>query len=249
MVCKDESTVQLLEVGSTIKDKYLAQAKKVSIHFLFKALDISNKTDLSYRASRNKRLQIELALMQMSTITKESSEKKKTELTPEKKEIVEEKKATYQKANKTVPKQNTVIKKSGISLNTEIKEENKQTSKDSENKNTNIGTTEITETSLNNAWINFVEKLKSKTRLYNALKNNKLILINSNTAILNVTNKNLEQTLNKIKSRILDIMRKELNNKNFNLEIKVKEVEENNSEHLYTDRDKYRYLNLKTNLI
>ncbi|MCF6365589.1 MAG: DNA polymerase III subunit gamma/tau [Bacteroidales bacterium] len=241
MVCKDASTVQLLEVGSSIKDKYLSQAQKINLNFLLKALEISNKTDLSYRGSRNKRLQIELALMQMCTITNQAVEKKKTEPAQEKTPIVSEKKEVYQKENKTAPKQNTIIKKSGISLNSEIKKETEETTENSEINNS-IGTSEINEDLLNKAWAKFAEKLKSKIRLYNALKDKKLTVINKNTAELTVTNNNLEQTLNKIKSRMLDVMRKELNNKFFELQIKVQEFEENNSEHLYTDRDKYKYL-------
>ncbi len=80
MVCKDASTVQLLEVGATIKEKYITQSQKTGLGFLLKALEISNKTDLDYRGSKNKRLQIELALMQMCTLTKQINiEQQKTD--------------------------------------------------------------------------------------------------------------------------------------------------------------------------
>ena len=88
MVCKDAATVELLEVGASIKEKYLEQAQKCSLAFLLKALEISNKTDLAYRGSKNKRLQVELALMQMCTITKQLVVQVKKETTTEKTNIV-----------------------------------------------------------------------------------------------------------------------------------------------------------------
>jgi DNA polymerase-3 subunit gamma/tau len=79
LVCKDAKTVELLEVGSNIKQKYLQQSEKCSVQFLMKAIEIANKADLSYKGSKNKRLQVELALMQLCSIIQDQSiEKKKT---------------------------------------------------------------------------------------------------------------------------------------------------------------------------
>ena len=82
MVCKDTDTIELLEVGSNIKQKYLKQSENCNLPFLLKALEISNTTDLSYRGSKNKRLQVELALMKMCIITNEHkpSQKEKKNL-------------------------------------------------------------------------------------------------------------------------------------------------------------------------
>jgi len=70
LVSKDEITIQLLEVGATIKDRYKEQAQACSVDFLMKALDLCNKFDLNYKASKNKRLHVELALLQFCTILK-----------------------------------------------------------------------------------------------------------------------------------------------------------------------------------
>lgn len=66
LVCKDPQTVKLIEVGDHIRQKYLDQAQKCSVAFLLNALEINTKCDLSYKNSSNKRLQIELSLLQMS---------------------------------------------------------------------------------------------------------------------------------------------------------------------------------------
>src|SRR5690606_16806623 len=53
LVCKDTSTVQLLEVSENIKQKYLEQSKIASSSFLVSALNIANQCDLNYKISKN----------------------------------------------------------------------------------------------------------------------------------------------------------------------------------------------------
>ncbi|MBD3748270.1 MAG: DNA polymerase III subunit gamma/tau [Sphingobacteriales bacterium] len=66
LVCKDPSTVQLLEVSENIKQKYLEQAQIAATSFLLSALNIANQCDLNYRISKNQRLQVELTLIKIS---------------------------------------------------------------------------------------------------------------------------------------------------------------------------------------
>lgn len=68
MVCMDEATIQLLEVGASIRENYKTQAKQCTPEFLYKALNISNGCDVNYKSSRNKRLHVELALLQLCNI-------------------------------------------------------------------------------------------------------------------------------------------------------------------------------------
>lgn len=68
MVCRDQATLQLLEVGADIRDRYKQQAQDVTLPFLYTALNITNKCDLDYRDSKNKRLLVELMLMQLCNI-------------------------------------------------------------------------------------------------------------------------------------------------------------------------------------
>ena len=74
LVSQDSKTVQLLEVGAAIKSHYLEQAKKCTPRFLFQAINISNEAEIQYRSSINKRLTVELALINLSQLI---SEKKK----------------------------------------------------------------------------------------------------------------------------------------------------------------------------
>lgn len=69
MVCKDTVTVQLLEVGGEIKEKYKVQATHCESDFLIGALQIANECDLQYKASQNKRLLVELAVIKITQLT------------------------------------------------------------------------------------------------------------------------------------------------------------------------------------
>lgn len=65
LVCKDESTLVLFEVGASIRERYREMAKRCPDLMLFKAIELANTCDLNYRASRNKRLLVELTLIQL----------------------------------------------------------------------------------------------------------------------------------------------------------------------------------------
>lgn len=68
LVGKDTSTIKLLEVSETIKARYLQQSQAASVSFLLSAMNIANQCDISYKLSKNQRLQVELALLKMSNL-------------------------------------------------------------------------------------------------------------------------------------------------------------------------------------
>ena len=76
LVCKNQETIELLEVGEQVKAMYFEQSQKTSHSFLIDAIDLANSCDLKYKTSRNQRLLIELCLMQLASLTA-SGEKKK----------------------------------------------------------------------------------------------------------------------------------------------------------------------------
>ncbi|NND62919.1 MAG: DNA polymerase III subunit gamma/tau [Flavobacteriaceae bacterium] len=76
LVCKNEETVSLLEVGEQVKEMYLKQSKETSKDFLIDAIGIANDCDLKYKNSRNQRLLVELCLMQLASLTFEAEKKK-----------------------------------------------------------------------------------------------------------------------------------------------------------------------------
>ena len=78
LVSKDESTLILLDVGDTIKEKYTLQSRQNSISFLINALEILSNYDVQFKTSKNKRLLTEITLMQLCS--EELSEGKKKSL-------------------------------------------------------------------------------------------------------------------------------------------------------------------------
>jgi len=65
LVCKDEKVAGLLETVETFKEKYLATAKKISPALIISALNIINEAEINYKAARNKRLHVELAIIKL----------------------------------------------------------------------------------------------------------------------------------------------------------------------------------------
>jgi DNA polymerase-3 subunit gamma/tau len=65
LVGKDAATLKLLEISEGIRAKYLQQAQAVSVSFLLSAMNIANQCELSYKLSKNQRLQVELALLKI----------------------------------------------------------------------------------------------------------------------------------------------------------------------------------------
>lgn len=68
LVCKDASTLKLLEVSEGIRQKYHIQSQLAPLSFLISALNISNQCDLNYKTSKNQRLQVELTLIKLCHI-------------------------------------------------------------------------------------------------------------------------------------------------------------------------------------
>ncbi|MCK8481495.1 DNA polymerase III subunit gamma/tau [Psychroserpens algicola] len=75
LVCQNEKTIELLEVGEDTKEKYLKQSKKAPHAFLIKGIELANDCDLKYKSSKNQRLLVELCLMQLASITFDGEKK------------------------------------------------------------------------------------------------------------------------------------------------------------------------------
>ena len=74
LVSKDPATLPLLEVGASIRERYQAQAQQCPLPFLYRAMKLCNDCDLNYRASKNKRLLVELTLIQVAQLTSEEDD-------------------------------------------------------------------------------------------------------------------------------------------------------------------------------
>ena len=69
LMAKDPQTLPLLEVSEQQRQRYQQQAGKCPTPFLYKALQLMNQCDINYRQSSNKRLLVELTLIEVAQIT------------------------------------------------------------------------------------------------------------------------------------------------------------------------------------
>jgi len=68
LMCKDAATLELMEVGQSIKDRYAEQANKCNVDFLYDCMKITSECELQYRIAKDKRLHVEFALLSLSRI-------------------------------------------------------------------------------------------------------------------------------------------------------------------------------------
>ena len=74
LMAKDAQTLPLLEVSEQLRNRYQQQAQKSPVNFLYTALQIMNRCDVEYRQSSNKRLLVELTLIQVAQITQKDDD-------------------------------------------------------------------------------------------------------------------------------------------------------------------------------
>ena len=73
LVSRDAQTLPLLEMSEQMRKRYNEQAMRCQPHFLYRALKLCNDCDQAYRTSRNKRLQVEICLIQLSQLTEDET--------------------------------------------------------------------------------------------------------------------------------------------------------------------------------
>jgi DNA polymerase-3 subunit gamma/tau len=69
LMAKDPQTLPLLEVSQQQSHRFEEQAKRAETRFLYEALRLMNQCDINYRQSSNKRLLVELTLIEVAQIT------------------------------------------------------------------------------------------------------------------------------------------------------------------------------------
>lgn len=77
MMAQNPQTVSLIEVGEKTKTKFLEQSKKWNAQQLVDAIEICNHADINYKNSKNPRLTVEIALMQLSSLSANTADPKK----------------------------------------------------------------------------------------------------------------------------------------------------------------------------
>ena len=265
LVCKDEATLVLLEVSHNIREKYKVQSRFCESAWLLSQLDIANKADINFKASKNQRLHIELSLMKMCNglnVTVPEPVKKKVELAinkvapiqntvpsviPEK--IIEEEKIIPPVIAKEKPVYTSTGKKS-ISISGK--------NKGDAEKKTEIVSEEVLSNdsqpfeikALENCWLKYAEILLKDGRmaLHTAMLKRMPVLNENDSIAFVVDSAAVEKDLNENKTSLLSFLRKNLSNYKINLTVEVN-INSINTDNPYTPSEKFKKLAEKNPLI
>jgi DNA polymerase-3 subunit gamma/tau len=253
LVSHDPETLQLLEVGATIRENYMKQAEKTDPEFIYKALDICNNADINYKLSRNQKLHIELALIRLCQIT---DIKKKTTLIPVSTseeipdKVIDQVQDPVPEIKKSppgrkIPSRSRSIK-NALNGNDQAPAEPELPSESTETENEIVSDYFTTE-ELIDAWNEFAEKIKSdRPRMYSTLKGYQPIRKDDQVIELILDNTVQQEEFQRdIKQDLLDYLKEKLNNHLISLTSSVKSEIEKKSI-LYTSRDKFEHM-LKKN--
>lgn len=101
LICKDERVAGLLEVVETFKKRYAEAAKGLDAAYLISALNLLNEAEINFRAARNKRLHVELALIKLCYLS-QALEITATAQGPDQKKVVENARAVAFRAIKPI---------------------------------------------------------------------------------------------------------------------------------------------------
>ncbi|MBU0765413.1 MAG: DNA polymerase III subunit gamma/tau [Bacteroidetes bacterium] len=258
LVCRDEATLQLLEVGASIRETYRQQALRCNADFLLEALKISNDSDMNYKASMNKRLHVELTMLRLCNISKSSepAERKRTESVSTRQSAVQKKlepPATAKPDRVEEPSVHIKTYKSTLSIKETKKDDPKQTVQnevqlktDKEQEPAGEEATELTQETLEIQWNYYAGTLKDDNpRIFNTLSSNTPVLTESSHIHLVLNTQSQANSLKDAKGCLLAFLRNKFNKSEIELEIRVDKGKEDTTRKIYTDSDKLNYLREK----
>ena len=128
MMAKDPQTLPLLEVSEQARERYQQQAQKAPLTFLYDALKVMNQCDINYRQSSNKRLLVELTLIELAQLTQpaegEGSGRKPRRLKSLFKNLIQQSQSTMKSAPQVAAAERT---------DTDLNTKNGQTTQSSQN--------------------------------------------------------------------------------------------------------------------
>lgn len=261
LVCKDVATVNLLEIGENLKERYKEQSARCPVPFLLKSLDIINQSDLNYKISNNKRLSIEIMLMQLCSIlngqNQAESPKSQPIILPKQtpKPVIETIKPAGNKAetntqpiNKNQPQKVSSANMSGMQFGSlsikSITEDNKKTLVESlvEEPSAVSESDEkyaMSQAKFDDLWAECLLIIKENSpSLYVTLSRNKAVL-NGKNIDLKLDNKLQEDHLKSRKQEILDFIRIKTGIPFLQIETEVC-INEIVNDMAYTDKEKFK---------
>ena len=260
LVSRDAVTLPLLEMSEKMRARYQEQAQRCPIRFIYKALKLTNDCDQAYRTSRNKRLQVEICLIQcvqaadtgnadasgpgpaetLKPVKKETSPQPATAVKPVPVQTApvvsqpvnqpvsqpvatpsEEKVEAKEEVKRPLPK--VTFKRFGAGKKEEAVPASDQINAEPEEHPVEP----INAEKLDAAWFAYIGSLPHESvALAGRLKGLQPTVKDDNTAELKVSNPQMQQTVESQMPQILAVMRQELRNLDFKLEVGLEEIQE-----------------------
>ena len=259
LVCKNQTTIQLLEVGSTAQQQYLEQSQKTAQAFLIHGINTANDCDLKYKTSKNQRLLVELSLMQLASITFDGEKKKSKHFiipatffistsTPEK-PVVSDVKPTQVSEPKAALKTpelpklkeptNSKGKVSGLSLSSVRKKQEHIKSKlDEEVQHEILPTEDFKEADLITYWRAYVDMLDKKgEKIVASILNIKDLNVKGTVIHIELPNETMKIDLERAQHALLANLRKRLSNYDITIQSTVNE--EIQKKYIFSAADTY----------
>jgi DNA polymerase III subunit gamma/tau len=251
LVCKDPVTLKLIETAPNIRNRYQQQSAECPIDFLLQLLDINNRCDLNYKISNNKRLHLELALMQMGSLNYQGTPASVDipviapaiqKAAPPERKVPDPGKQPAGKTpeplkpgeKKTFP--STISIKSATQSKVEEPSTGLNVGLVSEEQQGSISL--FSQDQLEKTWDEFAVKLRPESiHLYNLLKNRKPLLKENFVVEFCVDNKLLSEELDQKRNELLDWLCSRLDNDKITFQIVVQEMIKPVKP--YTDREKF----------
>lgn len=260
LVSKDKDTVQLIEVGDSIRERYVAQTSCCSVEFLMKGLEILNKCDIHFNTSRNKRLHVELALIELSNIfpgkkkvNLDTIEEEMPKLTGIPKTDKPASDSMPVEKSATLPSPTSVGVTPKVPVGFSIKEAKMKTAQPQaaapvvaiDGTVVPQSDKEFTADELKAAWKAFANTIQdSENRLYITLMAAEPEK-KDNVITFTVNNPLQQEIVQQKTNDILFFLKKELSNNHIQLDIYISEKSQAEKRKLYTAEDKFNYLNKK----
>jgi len=238
LVSRDAVTLPLLEMSDKMRARYQEQAQRSPISFVYKVLKLANDCDQAYRTSRNKRLQIELCLIQ-SAVPAEASANQNIQNTQNTQSV--QNIQTVQSApippkaptpppppeKKEEPSAKPLSKVTFKHFGAGKKEEVQDASQPAAPPSEELGEVPIDGERLASAWYAFIASLPHESvALAGRLKGLLPTVKDNDTAELKVSNPQVQQTVESLMPQILGTMRTELRNSKFTLDTQLEELQE-----------------------
>jgi len=263
LVCKEPQTHSLLEVGANIAEKYISQTKQLPLDYLLDYMQIVSQCELSYRAARNQRLHLELALVQLCNYGLKRKQREQEIANIAKIQAEAKAQPQVEKAHASAPKTGTTAKAASsqpaFTSTPSLKQMMDQVQAPKANKTeseptvqTNAKQTDITrenaynEDQLVDAGRNYAVSIKeSRPRMYSALiESNALKVKDGKLFVCLLNNAQKEYFIKNIQSEMAHFVKNELKNDNIVIECEIQEVNEENKK-AYTPYEKLQAMKAK----